>query len=411
MRLIAILLVVACGGNSSSPSRAAFDASGALLPDTQTVEGVLEMRHDADAFDRAATWVVDESPVVIYDGGDDHDLDYASHFIRLSDGRAVALFGHGQQELLLFGTDGALLRQLARRGEGPGEVAGSGDVIVLPGDTIVFADHATRRVTWFTPDSGFLHTAPIPPGRGAGCQVPAGVLPGRMLVGIGRCGQDRLSEDGTLQVTTPLLRFGLDFSARDTIAMVTASRMKWIDITVGGRTDRVMTWPQFGPETSIAVFDSLVVVGTADGGYALDFLTADGALARRIVVERPPVLVDDAFLERVVERRLMRDARDRSPQERDSIRRAILAEPFADTVAAYARITASPDHLWVIDVILPGDTTWSATAFRADGAIAGRLHVPRRLGTAYAFGANEVILSHEDYDGVRRFVVYRSRER
>lgn len=410
MRLFAILLVAAaCGGNSSPPSRAESDASGAILPDTQSVAGALEMRHGADAFEAATRWQLDSVPLVVYDGGDDHDLGYASHFIRLRDGRAVALFGHGQQELLLFGADGAPLRQLARRGEGPGEVAGSGDVIVLPGDTIVFADHATRRVTWFTPDSGFLHTAPIPPGRGAGCQAPAGVLPGRMLVGIGRCGQDRLSDDGTLQVTTPLLRFGLDFSARDTIAMVAASRMKWIDITAGGRTDRVMTWPQFGPETSIAVFDSLVVVGTADGGYALDFLTADGALARRIVVERPPVLVDDAFLERVVERRLMRDARDRSRQERDSIRRAILAEPFADTVAAYARITASPDHLWVIDVILPGDTTWSATAFRADGAIAGRLVVPRRLGAAYAFGDGAVIVRHEDAEGVVRYAVHRVR--
>ena len=62
--------------------------------------------------------------------------------------------------------------------------------------------------------------------------------------------------------------------------------------------------------------------------------------------------------------------------------------------------------LWIVDYIAPTDTEWSATAFRADGAIVGRLTVKGK-GTPLAFGDDRVVIRSEDEDGVVSLTVRR----
>ena len=403
-------MVCGCGAGASVDAR--IDDTGAVLPDTHTLNDVLVMDHHAAALRAAQQFLIDDTPSVVYDGGMDRDLALASHFSRLRDRRAVALIDHGVIELVVLSPGGSQAQVLARQGEGPGELNGSGDLVLLPGDTIVVFDHATRRVSWFSADSGFIRTQPIPGSFPTGCFGVDGQLPDGRLVGTGRCGSHRITPEGQLSASVPLARFDIELTSLDTIAVITGSRIKWSEIDVGGRTERVMTWPSYGQMTTVAVAGSTIVVGSGEGGYAINLLDGDGRMSGRIVVDIPSIVVNNAFRDRVAEVWIARRGSNVSQALRDSIRDRVRAETFADTVAAYHRVMSAPGGtIWVIDQRLPGDTVWSATAFRRDGAITGRLVFPIRLGDPHAFGDDDLVLMHEDEDGIVRYHVHPLRTR
>ena len=62
--------------------------------------------------------------------------------------------------------------------------------------------------------------------------------------------------------------------------------------------------------------------------------------------------------------------------------------------------------LWVVDATVPGEGAWTATAFRTDGAIFGRLRVPTE-STPVAFADDRIVLRTNDDDGVVAFRVHR----
>src|SRR5690606_13802711 len=94
-----LLALLGCTGEAT---RQRTDTSGALLPDTATVDGVLTMRHEADAFARAPHWTIDPSALMLIDGGDDFDLSATRDVVLLTDGRAVALRPFDGAGLMLF---------------------------------------------------------------------------------------------------------------------------------------------------------------------------------------------------------------------------------------------------------------------------------------------------------------------
>ncbi len=61
----------------------------------------------------------------------------------------------------------------------------------------------------------------------------------------------------------------------------------------------------------------------------------------------------------------------------------------------------------MVDYQAETDTTWSATAFRPDGAIVGRLTAGMKGARPVWFGKDRVLLRTVDEDGVVRFGVYR----
>jgi hypothetical protein len=71
-----------------------------------------------------------------------------------------------------------------------------------------------------------------------------------------------------------------------------------------------------------------------------------------------------------------------------------------------ALLRGSDGSLWVVDAIAPGDTSWTATAIRKDGAIVGRLQV-KGDSRPMAFGDGSVIVRAKDDNDVVSFRVYR----
>jgi len=81
--------------------------------------------------------------------------------------------------------------------------------------------------------------------------------------------------------------------------------------------------------------------------------------------------------------------------------------PFADSLPYFSHMmTGSDGTLWIVDAIAPGDSGWTATALRDDGAILARLTVKER-SVPMAFGANQVIVRTTDDNDVVSFMVFR----
>lgn len=156
-------LLAACGtppGDDSTPDLPVAHAP--ILPDTQTVSGVLEMRHGADAFARAQAWTLSAKPDVVIEGGEnpDFDLTRVTRLARFANGRVLATHGLGPARLMLFRADGSPLRVVARSGEGPGDVMAPIDPVAWGGDTVLVHDFVNHRVSWITSDGKVARAAP-----------------------------------------------------------------------------------------------------------------------------------------------------------------------------------------------------------------------------------------------------------
>lgn len=406
--LLSVLFLTACAGAPDSAGSLDL-ADGPVLPDTQTVDGVLEMRHGADAFDRAPVWTLDTVPMVMIDGGAEFDLSSSTVATVLADGRSAVLSRYGRAELMLFDTAGRPERLLARSGSGPGELTGPDEVIVLPGDTLLVIDESNGMLNWYTADSGFVRGVRRTATWSLSCFHPTGRLADGRFVATGLCSSNRRLPDGSLNPNTQLVVIGDDFAAVDTVAMIPGSRMTTVEVEQGGRKFPAMMWVRFGQPTTVTAVDSTIVVGSGEGGYVLDLRDGSGARTGRIVVDRPTNLMADAMRRTIIEQDIERRmARSERPVTREEARRYAEQEPIADTIAAYQRVTATPNGtIWVLDFILPGDSTWTATAFRRDGAILGRLTGPTHGGMPIWFGDDRVQIRQVDGDGVVRFGVYR----
>lgn len=104
------------------------------------------------------------------------------------------------------------------------------------------------------------------------------------------------------------------------------------------------------------VWDGWIV--SADGSaYQIERRDAAGVVRSRIVVDRPRVAVTDD---------MRAAARSLAP--------GVPPVVFADSLPVLRSLQVDAEGLlWVSDYHLGSDSTWSATAFREDGAIVGRI--------------------------------------
>jgi hypothetical protein len=99
-----------------------------------------------------------------------------------SDGGYVIGDG-GAGALYLFNSAGQFVRQLARRGTGPGELQALSQVIVQSGDTTVVWDATLRRLTRYAPDGALVGAEPLDVGSLAALVQPPYFLSSVTLLG------------------------------------------------------------------------------------------------------------------------------------------------------------------------------------------------------------------------------------
>ena len=68
---------------------------------------------------------------------------------------------------MVFSPRGAFLREVGRRGSGPGEFRGIGAIAALPGDSILLIDPQLQRASLFGPDLSFRRSMSLPVRAGA----------------------------------------------------------------------------------------------------------------------------------------------------------------------------------------------------------------------------------------------------
>lgn len=410
--LVAVALVLAAcrsapGGETPAELSASQDP---ILPDTQTVDGVLEMRHSASAWEQVRVGTLPANPGMVIDGGGkaDFDLTRVLRLVRFANGRMLAAVSSGTARLMLFRADGSPLRVMARSGKGPGDVMGPRDPMPWEGDTVLVHDAGNNRVLWISSDGKVVREAQLAAEVSPACYNASGRLGNGRFLAIDGCIGGAVS-DSIVRLSTRVITFNADYSGVDTLAVVPGWEMAPFETRYRGVPERSLEPLRLGRSTNIAPWGAGVAVASAVGGYTIERRALDGTIEARLVVETPRRAVTEAMRQAMIARGLeaMEGSRAERMVDPEESRRMQRETPFADSLPPYQHGLAGDDGmLWVVDAQAWGDTTWSATAFREDGAIMARI-VSRRFGMPVSFMGGSVMVREADDDDVVRFAVYR----
>lgn len=388
------LLQLACGRpDSSGASAVSFDGT-ALVGRTHRAHGVSTVEFPADAFERAAKFVLDTVPVAVLTGrGSPNPSEWAftRDVLFLADGGYAALLDtlairRVGRRLTWFDSVGTVIRTISV----PNEIDHRDRLATLGGDTVVVRVAGSARFDYFTKEAGLvggsrlLWTADL---QGAPDTAHRSRQPIGLVVSDMAYNNPELIDSVPGDERAPII---VHFEDHDRASVVSVS---------------------FGQSPHIAAWKNVIAVAR-DSGYVIDQVDGEGRLIRHIHVAIPmrPVtpLMHDSMLD-LLQRfeGLLEDVWTLPGPEAKTHRLAL--QPFADSLPAYSDIYASPNGtLGVLDLATFGDSVVYATAFRRDGAILGRLRFNRMVAPV-SFGDDRVAVREIKRDQISALRVYRFR--
>jgi hypothetical protein len=373
----------------------------AVAPSRQIVDGIRILRHDARAQARAPQLTVD-TVVLTSAGGleqpDTNDLTHASSVAVLS-GNRIATLAPFETRLLVHESTG-VAKSVLRRGRGPREVWGAVNMVQGRGDTLLVPDIGNARIHWITTDQGIVRSESLLDRLPPLSPNVAGMLSdGRMVFfssGYGQKGVlDRVTRSAAAVVVLP------QDSAGVAIASIPDMDLLAVNTRYEGRRNVETFALGFSRRGHVAVLDAMIVT-TAAEGYRIDLRNPAGSVMASLLVDVAPRRVTRAMREAHIGGRLRQLAESRErPRDPTESQRLVREMPFAECLPFYSALHVAPNRLlWVVDAIAPGDSHWSASAFRSDGALVGRVVAQLSAGTPVAFGVGQVVLRSTDADGV-----------
>lgn len=403
-------MAAACTNAPRTPARAP-EGAHVLAGVSRLENGVRTVEFDSTAFARAPADQIGNTPLFVIGGGRDDaafDLTDVYTVTPLASGEFVALDPIGGGHLMLFAANGKPKRMLARPGQGPGDLMSPSDPVRLAGDTLYLEDDANNRINWITARNGVVRTAPIPASASRRLfPRPVGLVGSNQMVSY-----DAVAHAALDTVTRAPVALHVSTLSRehDTIIdSIPGIEMTTINSHFRGVPRPIRETLRFGQRSLVAVWDTLIAIAAGDRGYGIDCLDAAGVVRMRIHVAVPRRAVSAAMRNAQIRRELDQingSRREGAMVDADESRREARENPFADSLPPYSELLAGPRGvLWVLDGMAPGDTAWNATAFRADGAIIGRLHAPL-ADPPVAFESDRAIVRHADANGVVSFPVY-----
>jgi hypothetical protein len=340
------------------------------------------MTHDPSAFDRAPRLLVDTIPMAtIADSIPGYEMSDQMSVALLSDDRlAVALYS----SILLFDGRGNPEKKFGDKpGKGPNEFAFNDGILRADGDTFIVPDHGNSRVSWITVGQGLARSAPLPEVKDVTMYTGVvGMLPGERLV-LHSFGTHVITvPDQIVRPRAPLVLLDLKNRRGRTVDSIPEAEWTAVMLKIGDQpASKAGLAVRFGRRTYLAVWDTSIVVATGEG-YSIDLRNATGAVTGRLRSARlrRPVTQEmraAAFVHDSTEMSanpITGPNADATFREFVRMHRDVLT---ADSLPPYQGVFATPKgRLWVVDPIAPGDTFWTATAFRRDGAMLGRLTAP-----------------------------------
>ena len=374
-------------------------ASGATVTSRQ---GYSEIRYDSAALDRATRLSISPVPVRVLgrDEAEAVDLSSVTDAAILDDGHIVT-FSPFRAQLLAFGPDGRLVRTIGQKGRGPREFRAPSNFSRIPGDTLVLMDAANGRVFWATPGGGVVRERSVRQEVPVGLTLVAGILPEHKLV-LREGNRFPTAVTSTQPVRSAVAIAVLPETGPATQLMtVEGGAFRAIESRYQGQRRPEMDYVRFSGLPHVAVWDSAIATAAGDR-YRINLHSARGDVVAVIEVQQRRRAVTSAIRRSTIEQELERLFAQTSERMRDSreSERLVREMPFSDSLAPIQGMYVSTDNLlWVVDAIAPGDVEWSATAFRLDGSVVGRLHVDG-TATPIAFAKDRVLLRETRNDGV-----------
>lgn len=376
----------------------------------------------------AADRVLSGSAATVYSvgraEGAEHEMFGAVSSVAFDAAENLYVLDTQNARVMVYGPSGRFIRQIGRRGQGPGELLAATQVGVAPDGTIVIADLARPGYALFRADGTFLRNVTTAPWMPMGFGVPLALHPQGIVTPVRPAPATRLQSgaaDPSSDVT-PLMLFGFaggeprrvfGIPSRETTSTSGGSG------SGGSRLVMSIAPPVFSPRNLVAVLPNGQLALSFTTGYTIRIVGLDGQTTRylqRPVRPRVTTAADrEAWLE--AERARIASGSDgavvvsrggggiSAEQIRRRREEQIGNARFADTIAALQGIMAAPSgRLWVERTSTAGGDG-PVDVLTADGSYVGTLPVAGLPGAISRGGLAAYI--ERDEDDVVRVVVRR----
>ncbi len=384
---VGVLLVVgACGDDTDERAEAPPDQS--MVRDSAGIA----ITENSESGAAVEIWRVSDEPVLTI-GADlrappEYQFERIDGVVRLPGRRLLVADGATLRE---FAEDGAFVKSWGQYGEGPGDFRHIEGLRKLGADSVVAWDRFPRRLTVFDTRGNLGRIVAI---REAPLLHLVDVIGSDRFV----FKRDVMQLEGNLNALLDNWDRREEYDRRSGFVEVWDATGNPVSIIgphpdyeyfTRRHRDRYMGPVEFSRRMITGVWGSLVIAGPNDS-YELRAHEPDGALARIVRLDRPPVVPGDAH------RRTLLEA---DPERDPDI-------PMAATLPMFATVTDDElGYLWVRDYEMPGDDTVWWTVFDSEGAVAARLEVDERIGIR-EIGRDYIVASSRVGElGIRAVVV------
>jgi len=398
LALVLPFLLIGCGKEKAPHSSAAVrDSAGIAIVDNPAVGSAPEI-------------VVDSLPVLTIGGNDqgpNYDFGEVRAAVRLASGQ-IAVADGKSSVIRFYDSTGTFLRQVGRKGQGPGEFQEIGLLWSTAGDSLLVYDLVLRRLSTFDPAGNFAHQVDL---AKQGFLQPMGRLNDGMILAIGFAFKPETFAGGTASTRPPqpVLLISADSTPPDTLGPFPGIEMYAVNVEFGGRTFPNPMTVQFGHSTSVAGQGDRIYVGD-NARYEIAVYSVHRRLIRLIRATAPEVPVTQPMRDAQEARNLEQVAAnaERIPAPlRDQVEGWIKTARYADRLPPFQQIRLDPEgNLWVQHFGLP-DEPQHHTVFDSTGAVRARLVLPARM-QLLELGSDYILGSGEDTDGLPYVRLYRT---
>lgn len=373
--LVAALLGGACGQAGEDARITVRDSSGIRI-----VENPAEPPSPLP-------WRFEAEPAV--DLGGDGDDTRAQLFrvagaVRLSDGRIVVADG-GSSTLKFFSPDGALLNEVGRPGEGPGEFRRLDAIYRLAGDSILTYDIGLFRVIVFDPQGQPSRETKLMAPDGPARASVIGVLNDGSLLAQGFIDLGGRQPAGLESHTNRLYHFSAAGEQLAELGEFPTTESFFVPIGGGGFS---IHEPFFRRESQRVAVGDRIVIGFSDR-YEIRFFAPDGLLTTLVRRNDTPRPVSATDVDRARDARLANEPDD---NRRRDLERVLATMPVPATMPAFGRVRADESgNVWVENYRAPDEDDIVWVVFDAEGRLLTTLagpagFAPTHIGEDFALG-------------------------
>lgn len=403
---ISAILPAACGGRAG-PAFIARDSAGVRIAESR-----------APAWSAGSRWTLGPAPTLrigSLNGPPELQFDGVVDALRLADGRIVVADG-GSGEVRFFGPDGAFLRRVGGKGDGPGEFRLMSQMGPAAGDSVWVYDYSLHRFTILPADGGTPRVVVVRPdlptlvavgGTADGGWVMAegwsvsrlaggGGGPGGAGSGGGNAARPR---EGLRRDPVAYVRIGPDGTVRDTLGMFPGRELELHIDPNAGRM--MMIRVPFAHNSSHAMRGDRLFIGD-QSTFEVGAYRPDGRLVSLVRIPGVDLALTKADAQAAMEKQL---AEVPAPA-RPGIRAMWRSYSLPAEKPAYSRLLVDADgNLWVGAYAGSPATPEHWRVFDPDGRWLGTVSVPADFRISWIDEAGVLGVGRDSLD-VERVALY-----